>query len=284
MVTQEQIERIANQLKTNSPNMLNKTEFNQPAEMEPSRISKCPYGMCDGTGHYIVSEDGNLFGRKCKCYEEQIVSKKLKFAQIPEEFQNLAIKDFDINAYLLSESRSKAALAVKIAVNFVDKFDRMKEIGRGLYFYSQEAGSGKTRLAVSIGNSLVKYKKQEVRFITTVDLLGKIRDSWNDKTETSEEMLVEEFVRTPVLILDDIGVEGNKDWINNIFYRIINSRLTGGKITIITSNIPMNKLGFNYRLLNRLEDMVMQVCMPEESVRSTKAKSKNDIMLKELLG
>ena len=46
----------------------------------------------------------------------------------------------------------------------------------------------------------------------------------------------------------------------------------------------MNKLGFNYRLLNRLEDMVMQVCMPEESVRSTKAKSKNDIMLKELLG
>ena len=160
----------------------------------------------------------------------------------------------------------------------------MKEIGRGLYFYSQEAGSGKTRLAVSIGNSLVKYKKQEVRFITTVDLLGKIRDSWNDKTETSEEMLVEEFVRTPVLILDDIGVEGNKDWINNIFYRIINSRLTGGKITIITSNIPMNKLGFNYRLLNRLEDMVMQVCMPEESVRSTKAKSKNDIMLKELLG
>ena len=116
-----------------------------------------------------------------------------------------------------------------------------------------------------------------------MDLLGKIRDSWNDKCESSEEALVEEFATVPVLILDDIGVEGNKDWINNIFYRIINRRLTGNKVTLITSNIPMNELNFDYRLLNRLEDMVMQVFMPEESVRRTNAKSKNEKMLKELM-
>ena len=54
-------------------------------------------------------------------------------------------------------------------------------------------------------------------------------------------------------------------------------------MTLITSNIPMNELNFDYRLLNRLEDMVMQVFMPEESVRRTNAKSKNEKMLKELM-
>lgn len=283
MVTQEQIQRIANLLETNSKSMLNDTEFNEPAQMEPDRKRKCPYGTCDGSGHILVHTEEDLFARKCKCYEEQIISNKLDFACIPEEFQNLAIKDFDVDLYRLEESKQKASRAVNIATRYVKKFDAMQELGRGLYFYSQTAGSGKTRLAISIGNFLVKYRRQQVRFITTVDLLGKIRDSWNDKCESSEEALVEEFATVPVLILDDIGVEGNKDWINNIFYRIINRRLTGNKVTLITSNIPMNELNFDYRLLNRLEDMVMQVFMPEESVRRTNAKSKNEKMLKELM-
>lgn len=268
----------------NSQNMLSSTEFNEEAQTEPERTCKCPYGICNGSGHYLVNKPEGLFAKKCKCYEEQVINSKLEFAQIPKEFKNLAIDDFDIDIYKLEESKSKAKIAVSVAKKYADKFEKMQELGRGLYFYSREAGSGKTRLAISIGNSLVKSKKQQVRFITTVDLLGKIRDSWNDKSDSSEEALVEEFITIPVLILDDIGVEGNKDWINNIFYRIINSRLDNKKVTIITSNIPMNKLGFDYRLLNRLEDMVMQVVMPEESVRRTKAKSKNEKMLKELMG
>lgn len=216
--------------------------------------------------------------------DDQILNKKLEFALIPKEFKDLAVKDFDVTIYQEHNSTMKAQTARRIAQQYIAKFELMKELGRGLYFYSETAGSGKTRLAVSIGNALIKYKKQTVRFITTPDLLGKIRDSWKGKSENSEDTLVQEFVNVPVLILDDIGVEGNKDWIDNIFYRIINSRLTGGRVTIITSNIPMDKLGFNHRLINRLEEMVMQVDMPEESIRSQKAKSKNSIMLQELMG
>lgn len=244
----------------------------------------CPYGVCDGSGHIPYIDKGYTFAKKCKCLDDQILSKKLEFALIPNEFRDLAIKDFEVTVYKEYSNVLKAQTAKQISQQYIAKFKRMKELGRGIYFYSATAGSGKTRLAVSIGNALIKYEKQTVRFITTPDLLGKIRDSWNDKSENSEDALVQEFVNVPVLILDDIGVEGNKDWINNIFYRIINSRLTGGRVTIITSNIPMDKLGFNHRLINRLEDMVMQVDMPEESIRSQKAKSKNSIMLQELLG
>lgn len=283
MVTQEQIQRIAQQLRTSSPNMLSNTEFNESAQTEPERKAKCPYSICDGSGHVLINTEEGLFARECKCYAEQIIQNKLEFAHIPEGFRNLTLKDFDVEVYEIEKSKQMAIRALKVASNYVKKFDQMQEMGRGLYFCSKTAGSGKTRLAVSIGNFLVKHKRQQVRFITTTDLLGKIRDSWNNKSDVSEEVLVEEFVKVPVLILDDIGVEGNQEWIKNIFFRIINRRVDSKKVTIITSNVPMEELGFDFRLLSRLEDMVAQIQMPEESIRHIKAQSKNEKMLKELM-
>ena len=49
-------------------------------------------------------------------------------------------------------------MAKIIAKRYVEQFEEIQETGKGLYFYSSVKGSGKTRLAVSIANDLIRQK------------------------------------------------------------------------------------------------------------------------------
>ena len=212
-----------------------------------------------------------------------IQNNMLKFAMIPTEFEGMTVNSFDTSFYEGHE-REKAITAKKIIASYIQNFEKMQELGKGLYLYSRQRGSGKTRLAVSTGNAIIKAYKQRVRFITTLDLLGSIKETYNDESKYTEQKLVGEYCEIPVLILDDVGVENTKPWVSEIFFKILDTRMTYRKITIVTSNLSIDNLKHDERIKSRLEKTSIVVQMPEQDIRRKIGQQENIDIINQLLG
>jgi len=210
---------------------------------------------------------------------------RMKFAEIPEEFRELKVSDFDIGIYS-GGNRKIAEIAKKIAIGYVTKFEQMKEIGKGLYLYGDTKGSGKTRMAVSIGNALIRQHIQSVRFVTTINLLNEIRSTFNEGSggQGNFSKLLVGTKTVDVLILDDLGTEKPTPWVGEIFYTILNDRMTAKMVTLFTSNCKIEDLQHDSQIVSRIGKMAMPVKFPEESVRAALAKQENDTVLALLLG
>lgn len=191
---------------------------------------------------------------------------RLQFADIPEAFKNERLKDFVLK-YYSADGKSTASEACKVVKYWLENLDEMTETGKGLYFYSKAKGSGKTKMAVSIANELIyKYHKQ-VKFCTSMQIVNAIKDTWHDGEAGSESKLLNDLGRTAYLVIDDFGTEQAKDWISEKFYSVINQRYVDKKVTIITSNYPIDKLPYDERIKDRIQQICFDVAFPEESVR-----------------
>ena len=91
-------------------------------------------------------------------------------------------------------------------------------------------------------------------FITSVNLLSKIKFSFEDKTT---EDLITDFEEADLLAIDDLGIEKSSDWTNEIFYKIIDSRYSNLMPTIITSNFTDSELKekMSERIVSRIYEM-----------------------------
>ncbi len=232
--------------------------------------------------------------RECECGKAQRerIERKLKFATIPKEFEGQTVDNFQTDCYSTPRAKELAKMAKLVARRYVEKFPEIQEMGKGLYFHSGIKGSGKTRLAVSIANDLIKKNLVAAKFCTTIQILDQIRETWGamekkrdqaDQIRT-ETRLIRDIVSVPLLIIDDIGVEQPKDWINERFYNILNGRMIEKRITIFTSNFRMDELKLEDRIVSRIDKMALPIEFPAESIRAAIARKENDDLLDRLLG
>ncbi len=254
--------------------------------------SKCP--ICGGTGLITRKVNGIEFGKNCECINRAIFENKLKFANIPEDYRNIKVSDFKTTIYQKEESRKLAKDAREIVKNYILNFDKMDRLGKGLYFYSDKKGSGKTMLALALANALMSRNGIVAKYATVSDILKEIKNTYDkdgnryrDKFEPSkpkESELIDDLRKVKVLILDDIGVEKLTGWSNEIIYQIINERLINKLVTIFTSNTHISQLKHDERIISRIKKMSIPIQMPEESIRDQLGEKENMELVKELLG
>lgn len=260
---------------------------------EPAPVYKCQ--KCRDTGYDDFEQDGRTYVRECECgkLQRERMKSKLAFAAIPKEFKGQTVDNFRTDCYSTAQGRELAEMAKTIAKRYVEIFDEIqKENAKGLYFHSSVKGSGKTRLAVSIANDLVSTKGIPAKFSTTIQILDQIKKTWGERARgrdeinqvMTEESLIRDFVSVPVLIVDDIGVEQPKDWINERFYNILNGRMVEKRITIFTSNYRIEELQLDDRIVSRIDKMVLPIEFPAESVRATISRKENNDLMDRLLG
>jgi len=218
-----------------------------------------------------MDEEGREFARECQCgiRRRMMYDNKIRFADFPCVFKDVCLDNFKKSVYQLPDSREKAVRY------WLGNLNNMKNRGIGLYLYSATKGSGKTRLAASIANELIRKYDTQVKFTTSINILDEIKRTWetagHDKTDFSngptENRLIDFLITTEILIIDDFGVEQPKGWINDRFYSIINGRYLDKKITIFTSNARLDDLHYDERITSRIKERVLQIPFPEESVR-----------------
>lgn len=151
----------------------------------------------------------------------------------------------------------------KIVNAFVAKYKDFQREGRGLYFYSDTKGSGKTMIACAVANEVLKTHDISVKFVNVADYIELVKM----KDDASREK-INSILEAGLLILDDVGAQvENKEWITTALFRLIDRRYTNHYPTIFTSNVRMEDLKTDSRIADRIYAVSVPVVMPEVNVR-----------------
>jgi DNA replication protein DnaC len=158
---------------------------------------------------------------------------------IGTRFMNRTFESFE-----QTQDNAKAYRAVKAyADNFTAKLPGKsnKVPGRNGLFISGPKGTGKTHLAVAVSNQLMR-QGTPVICMTMIDLLERIKQTYNDSGQTAEATILSIYKKVPLLVIDDIGKEQPTEWAISTIYNIINSRYEAYMPLIITTNYDDRQL------------------------------------------
>lgn len=247
---------------------------------------ECP--KCKDTG--IIYNPKTNSAYICECQERKNAAKKLEFAKVPEELMNATVNGFDITLYSDTEMdqgmshRQWAMKAKNNAIHYVKNFKEIQKLGKGLYIYHKNPGTGKSHLAVAILNALMKNYGVYGRFVVVKDLIDEIRNTFNKDSEYTKKELVEAVKTVDVLVLDDIGVEDPKPFVKEELYSILNQRMIHKKLTLFTSNCNYDELKLGPRNVSRIKAMTYPVYLPGYDNRIELSRRLEDLELRKLLG
>ena len=138
------------------------------------------------------------------------------------------------------------ARALKTFFSYAQNFSRLladpENYEKNSLFITGSKGTGKTHLAAAVANKLLAGGTP-VLFITMIDLLAKIKATFNaETTSASEARLMQLYKNVDLLIIDDMGKELPTPWALAKMYEIVNARYEGYKPMIITSNYTAEEL------------------------------------------
>lgn len=225
-------------------------------------------------GSYLYEDEkGNEFLISGNAITKEEVEYRKCRSMIPFEFIGYKGKDFNWDIYNQDMEKPKSQVR-----DFISKFEQFRDNGMGLYIHSGTKGSGKTMLACCILNELSERYPIATKFINSLDLLEMTKQTYKG-TEQDE---LQALYTATVLVIDDIGVQMSKEWIDTVFYRLINSRYNNKLVTIYTSNVEVNSLKMDDRIVDRIEATTYLLRIPEEPIRSRKREQKKNELLEQI--
>ena len=259
--------------------------------------TKCE--RCNGSGMYIFQQRASEYAKKngkdhiygerdpliwvgtkcpyCNGGFADNVSIAKKDAELPSAFYNKRLKDFDWDIYVDDTGKPANTLGTRKAEEaYIEKFEAAEEENKGFYIYSRTKGSGKTFLASCICNELMSNRAIRTRFVNASQLI--------DISQSGDKSSYDEYKRNPTklvyeckfLVLDDLGQKNTGgEWLEDILYKLLDYRMLNKRMTMITSNIPMQELPYNERILDRINNLCVGVHLPEICVRSKEARESN---------
>lgn len=258
--------------------------------MTDSQSSK----ICEHCGNKVKAIPIELFGTTrwvqpvCQCEQDlrKAEWKQMENYQREREVRELfAISDMG-DKYLQASfdnfiTRQGADSVLKIAKHYVESFD---EFGFESLMLFGEPGNGKTHLAAAIHNYLVAQGKIVV-FVSMPDLLGKIKATFNQNNEESEQQILKALNICDLLIIDDLGAEKTSEWVQQVVFTIFDSRYRRELPILVTSNLSPKELPkqIGKRVCDRLVEMSQPIENKAVSYRRDIAKgrmSKFDAILK----
>lgn len=157
------------------------------------------------------------------------IERKFAFDTLGDRFKNSTFDNFipregTENIFLITKEYAK---------NFEIK-------GDGLLLWGLP-GNGKSHLAGAIANYL-NSKGYLIIFVNVPEFFQRIRASFNNKKNESEDELINSLIQSDLLILDEIGNKKVSAYEGDVLYRIVDGRYRRNKKTIYTSNLSPSEL------------------------------------------
>ena len=119
-------------------------------------------------------------------------------------------------------------------------------------------GTGKSFIAGCIANALLD-KGVPVLMTNFARLLNKLTDMYSG----DRNAYIDSFKRYPLLIIDDLGMERNSEFVREQVFSVIDSRYRSQLPMIVTTNLSLEELKDPTDLpRTRIYDRVMERCMP----------------------
>lgn len=181
--------------------------------------------------------------------EELDAIRRLKSASLLDE----RLKDASFDTFKVDQTNEKI---LKIAKNYVERFEEMLNQSQGLLFYGG-VGTGKSYAAAMIANELMD-RRQTVMMTSFTKLLDEFKNF-----DVDENKYIENLNSVKLLIIDDLGAERSTDFALEKVYNVIDRRYRSGKPIILTTNLEMSEIknctDIRY---NRVYDRIFEMCYP----------------------
>lgn len=214
----------------------------------------------------------------CKCQSEEIEKEKQRQEELKHMQDLQKLKDMsllgkrykDASFENLDLNRPQDFLrAVERCKTYCEKWKEVKENGLGIYLYG-DVGTGKSLLTACIGNYLLS-KMVTVLFTNFFEIAKQIKRTFADNSLT-ESSFMERLSRVDLLIIDDLGTEivtknGEKTWIQDKIYDVINARYINQKPTIFSSNESLVDLVENCGLMKKTVDRIASMSTAKIELR-----------------
>lgn len=229
------------------------------------------YGDTSFTEVEVCFPDGYSFLYQA-VLDSSLAAARRRFASVPAEYAGLRAKDFDLTIYGQDTKEIKALIN-----RFLQKYPKFECEGIGLYIFSSTKGSGKTMLSCILLNELVERYAAIVCFSTVYDLV----DTASDFSPEGKERFAR-IRNAKLLVVDDFGANVKSEWIDAVFFKLIDYRYANRLVTIFTSNVPLSRLKVDERVTSRIHDRCLPLHLPEVSVRDQRAEQRHKEFLKSL--
>jgi len=138
---------------------------------------------------------------------------------------------------------------VKASKQYAEEFN--KNIAS--FIFSGKPGTGKNHLASAIGNYLILNGKS-VLIVTVADLMSNMKDTFNGKSDVTEEKLLNNLSNVDLLMIDEIGMQIESRYEKVVINQIVDRRSSSKRSTGMLSNLDYRglKILLGERVIDRM--------------------------------
>lgn len=216
-------------------------EGKEPKEVKSLRPVYQAYKNCE-VCHGTLYDDNDIM---CSCMRLYINEIKLRETNIGKKYYAADLQFYKKNMKSLqvyvgdNKQPKNVDFFMKYIRLYISTFENRLVDGRG-FLLTGECGCGKTG-ALSFIVKELKFLGYNVYYIDTNELLETISASY-DKDKAAIEKL-DNLKIYDLLVLDDFGSEYGKDvWRYNIFLKLLKSRYSKNKPTLMSTNLEADSL------------------------------------------
>lgn len=145
-------------------------------------------------------------------------------------------RDFSFDTFPGRTERAKAQCAT--LRSYANRWFAMKRQGISVLLVGG-AGTGKTGLACSVGNHVIREFHGSALFLSAYGAVRHMRDTWGRRGRTEREAL-DDLVNPDLLILDEVGTNVGTDSETAALFEVLNGRYAERKPTFLLANLPMD--------------------------------------------
>lgn len=226
---------------------------------EPRRL------WLSGFGEYVSVMCSCMIAERDRKEAEQ--KRRERLEQIAG-YRNTGYPDKELQKCRFDHDDNKSKKASDMCRNYAKRFDEFREAGKGLILFGG-VGTGKTYLASCIANELID---NGIPCLVTnfARIINTLQGMYEGKQKYLDSM--NEF---DLLVIDDLGIERNTEYVNELVYNIIDARYRSGKPMIITTNLKYSDLYHTEdtskaRIYSRIIEMCLPVLVSGEDRRKNK--------------
>ncbi len=195
-------------------------------------------------------DTGYVSGRMCSCLEELYREEQAKELSNLLKLSENTFDSFELD-YYDDTPDPETGVSPRTNMEFVRDTcwtysHRFGNTSKNFYL-TGSTGLGKTFLSTCIAK-VVSENGYSVVYDTAVSLFNKFEEDKFSKDEDLSEVRgdINRYLSCDLLILDDLGTEMTTSFVVSALYSLVNTRLTSGKKTIISSNLPPEALAGRY--------------------------------------
>ena len=222
----------------------------------------------------------------CKCSVERNKreaeeQRKRDRMQYLDGMRRTGFPDAEMRKWTFSNDDGGNSKIIEIARKYVGNFDAMRSQGTGLLLYGN-VGCGKSFAAACIANALID-RGTPCMMTNFSRIINRLQESFDGR-----QKYIDNLSRFDLLVIDDMAVERNSEYVWENVMNIVDSRYRSGLPLIVTTNLTIGELSDpsdirRQRVYSRLKEM----CVPIEVTgadRRTRKMERNIMSAKELLG